>query len=158
MSFPADYEQESLYDREAWFLHDVLEIDAAANRVVGLCDTTQLGALVSAQTSRGGHQRHVPGAVMIQITATLGQLHLLYVLGKRASDGWCGYGTHIDKARFASMGIIGPPMVCEATATRVRTVRKTLFVDYQFRYTQEGRAVYDAAHIAAYLHDPSKAR
>ncbi len=117
---PADFEAEALYAPDAWFVHDVLEIDVEAGRVVGVIDTTRLGALVEAQRPHPGHHKHLPGAVAIQVTGTLGNLHAVYVLGLRPSQGWVGYGTHVREARFRRMGTIGPPVEAELQATRAR--------------------------------------
>ena len=75
-------------------------VDVPAGRVVCRVDTTKLGPLVDAQRPHTGHTRHVPGAIMVQITGTLGNLHAVYVLGLRVSEGWVGFGTHVRNARF----------------------------------------------------------
>lgn len=148
MPIPEDFAAESLYAPEAWFVHDVLELDA--DRVVALVDTTRLGPLVQAQRPWPGHARHFPGAVAIQVTGTLGQLHAIYGMGLRASEGWVGFGTHIHRARFPGMGEIGPPVQAALQATRKRQLRGTWFVDYDFRYTQEGRLIYESTQTAAW--------
>lgn len=116
-------------------------------------DTTRLGALVDAQLERPGHPRHVPGAVMIQITGTLGNLHAVYVLGLRPSAGWAGFGTHIRGARFPSIGRIGPAMEVSIQAQRVRRLRGKHFVDYRFRYEQEGREVFLSEQAAIWFQE-----
>jgi hypothetical protein len=150
MPLPPDFAAESLYTEDRWYIHDLLELDAEAGRVVGVLDTTRLEAETVHQRPWPGHHKHVPGAVQLQITATLGNLHAVYVLGLRPSEGWIGYGTHITDARFAGMGRIGPPVVCTLTAGRVRTVRGTKFVSYAFRYEQEGQPIYLSNQIAAW--------
>lgn len=150
MPFPEDFQQECLYAPEAWYVHDVLVLDPEADRVVGLVDTTRLGPLVDAQRTWPGHARHFPGAIAIQVTGTLGQLHAVYCMGLRATEGWFGFGTHIKKARFPGMGIIGPPAEVELLATRKRMLRGVWFVDYDFRYTQEGRLLYESTQTAAW--------
>lgn len=147
---PHDFEAEALYAPEAWFVHDVLEIDVDGGRVVGLIDTTRLGALVDAQRTHPGHHKHLPGAVAIQVTGTLGNLHAVYALGLRPSQGWVGYGTHVREARFRRMGAVGPPVVAELRATRARNLRGTWFVDYAFRFDQEGELVFESRQIAAW--------
>lgn len=151
MPFPPDFEQEALYERDSWFIHDLLVLDPEAHRVVGLVDTTRLGPLVDAQRPVGGHEKHLPGAVAVQITGTLGQLHAIYVMGLRASEGWVGFGTHLRDARFRRLGKIGPPIHAELVATRQRQVRGTWFVDYRFLYTQEGAEVYSSTQTAAWV-------
>lgn len=149
MPLPPDFHAECLYGPDAWFLHDVLHLDA--ERVEGVVDTTRLGALVDAQVPLRGHPRHVPGAVMVQLTGTLGNLHAVYGLGLRISEGWVGFGTHVKAVRFPSLGRIGPPMTVSARATRVRVLRGRHFVDYAFRYEQDARLVYESEQTAVYV-------
>jgi len=151
MPFPDDFESECLYARDAWFLHDVEAIDVAGSRVVGVLDTTRIGAIVDAQKTWPGHDKHVPGAVVVQITATLAQLHAVYVLNMRATEGWVGFGTHIKSARFGRLGRIGPPVRAEIRSTRVRAIRGTTFIDYTFRYEQDGQAIYESEQVAAWV-------
>ncbi len=151
MPLPPDFDKECLYGPEAWFVHDVLEIDAVADRVVASIDTTRLGALVDAQRDRAGHPKHFPGAVAVQVTGTLGNLHAVYVVGLRPSQGWVGFGTHIKAARFPSMGRIGPPVTASVTVTRKRQFRGTWFFDYQFKFEQEERVCYQSEQTAAWV-------
>ena len=151
MPLPPDFAAECLYAPDQWYVHDLLALDPEAGRVLAQVDTTRLGALVDAQQERPGHPRHVPGAVMIQITGTLGNLHAVYILGLRPSEGWAGFGTHVRNAKFPSMGRIGPPVDVELRATRVRKVRGSHFVEYSFRFEQEGRQIYVADHAAIWF-------
>jgi hypothetical protein len=148
---PDDFYEESMYRPEAWYIHDLLEVDQEAGRVVGQLDTTRIDVLVEPQREWPGHDKHLPGAVAIQMTATMAQFHAFYILGLRATEGWVGYGTHIRNARFPTVGKIGPPVTAEATALRVRQIRGTYFVDYAFRYTQEDRVIYESEQTAAYI-------
>jgi hypothetical protein len=149
VAIPPDYHVHALYGPEAWFIHDVLEI--GPERVVGVSDTLRLGVLVDAQRERRGHPKHVPGAVMVQITGTLGHLHAVYGLGLSPAAGWAGFGTHILEARFGALGVIGPAMTCTCEATRVRNLRGTMFVDYQFTYLQDDVEIYRSRQRAAWI-------
>lgn len=151
MPIPPDFADQCLYGPDAWYLHDVLEMDVEQRRVVGLVDTTRLGHLVEAQLVGPGHPKHVPGAVVIQLTGTLATLLSAYVLGMPRTEGWVGFGTHIREARFPSLGEIGPPMEVRCTATSVRQIRTTTFVNYDYHYVQDGRDVYVARHTGAWL-------
>lgn len=150
MPIPPDFASESLYDPTQWYIHDVLELDPDANRVVALIDTTRLGPLVEAQRPWPGHPPHLPGAVAIQVTGTLGNLHAVYCLGLRMTEGWVGYGTHVRNARFRRLATIGPPVIAAATCTRRRELRGTWFVDFTFRFEQEGEPVYESEQTAAW--------
>lgn len=151
MPLPEDYAAESLYRPEAWFVHDLEEINKEEQRIVGIIDTTKLGFLVDAQVERPGHPKHFPGSVAIQATGTLGQLHAIYILGLRFTEGWTGFGTHIHEARFRKLGEIGPPVRAICTATRVRNLRSTIFVDYEYVFSQEGETIYQSKQRAAWV-------
>jgi len=132
MTLPADFLEHCLYARDAWFADAVEHLDA--DRVRVRTDTTRLGPFVEAQVVRRGHPKHVPGAVMVQLTGTLGSLHAVYGLGLRDH---VGYGTHIKSARFPGLGRIGPAMWAELKVNRVRRLRGRVFTEYAFEFWQE---------------------
>lgn len=150
MPLPHDFADECLYDERAWFIHDVLELSAEEGLVRAVMDTTRLGVLVDAQRVLPGHPKHLPGAVAIQVTGILGQLHAVYNLGLRASEGWSGFGTHVHSAKFHSMGEIGPPVMLEARVLRHRQLQGTHFLRFAFDYRQEGRRVFHSEQSAAW--------
>jgi hypothetical protein len=145
---PPDYADECLYTSDAWFVHDLVSVDAA--HVRAMLDTTRIGPLVDAQRPWPGHEKHLPGAVAIQITGTLGSLHAVYGLGLRGTEGWFGYGTHIKSAKFSKLGRIGPPVELLLEAKRVRRIRSTVFVEYAFAYSQDGDVIYTSEQTAAW--------
>ena len=149
-----DFEREALYDPSAWFVHEVLGIDREAHRITALVDTTRLGPFVEAQRPHAGHERHVPGAIAIQVTGTLGNLHAVYVMGLRPTEGWVGYGTHVRDARFRRMGTIGPPVIAVAECYRRRQLRGVWFLDYRFRFEQENEPVYESEQTAIWRRSP----
>lgn len=151
MPMPPDFESESLYAPEAWFVHDILEIDVEAGVVRVAIDTNRLGPLVDAQRERPGHPKHFPGAIAVQATGTLGQLHAIYVLGLRPSDGWAGFGTGIQRARFPSVGHIGPAVTASCTATRTRHVNGIYHVTYAFLFEQDGSVIYESTQTSAWF-------
>jgi hypothetical protein len=146
---PADFETECLYRRDQWYVTDLLDI--GASHVHGLVDTARIGAVVDAQVETTGHPKHVPGAVMVQITGTLGNLHAVYALGLKISEGWSGFGTHIRGAKFPSIGRIGPPVDVFMQVTRHRRFRGQHFCTYAFTYTQEGREIYVSEQSAIWF-------
>lgn len=148
--FPADFPQECLYDPSHWFLHELRDLDREAGRVVGVIDTTRLGGYDGAQRMVGSHERHVPGAVAIQVTGTLGNLHATYVLGLRPSEGWVGYGTHVKDARFKRLARIGPPVIAALHEVRRRQWQGSWFLTYRFRFEQEGDPVYESEQVAVW--------
>lgn len=146
---PSDFSEETLYAPSHWFVHELLTLTPA--RVLGRTDTTRLGDLAAAQILRHGHVAHVPAAVMIQITATLANLHTVYALGHRVSQGWVGYGTHVKSARFPSFGEIGPALDVELVVKRLRRLHGKIFAEYQFTYTQGERVVYQSEQSAIWF-------
>lgn len=158
MSFPDDFEREALYSRPAWVLTRLHAIHASG-RVVAEIDTTQLGPLfgplVEAQQVNAAHPRHVPGALLVQATATLGNLHAVYALGLRPSEGWAGFGTHLRRARFGRLGKLGPPVQATLTPQRVRQLRGTWFTEYAFLFEQEGQVLYESEQTAAWTRSPA---
>ncbi len=148
MPLPSDFAVECLYTSEAWYVHDLIEVNA--ERIVAVTDTTRLGHLVDAQRVWPGHPKHLPGAAVIQITGVLGQLHAIYGLNLRPTDGWVGFGTHVHGCKFASLGEIGPPVELVGEITRSRTIRGTVFTDYTFSFSQEGRSVYTSTQTAGW--------
>ena len=151
MPLPPDFSEECLYAPGAWYLDDLVELDPEAGVVVASLDTTRIGALVDAQNPWPGHEKHLPGAVAVQMTGTLGNLHAVYCLGLRPSQGWVGYGVTITKARFHKLAIIGPPVVARCEATRVRKMRGQVFVSYSFAFSQQGEPVYESSQMATWF-------
>lgn len=148
---PEDFEREALYTPDAWFFHELLELDPEAGKVVVRVDTTDLGHFVRAQRLIGGHPKHVPGAVMIQLTGTLGQLQATYCKGLRPSEGWIGFGTVIKKARFLKLGEIGPPVIATATLLKARNFRGSWHLTSEFTYEQNGDAIYHSEQTATWF-------
>lgn len=147
-----DFAAESLYEREHWYVHEVVE--RGADFLIGICDTATLvdHPLVLAQRAWPGQPKHVPGAVMVQITGTLGNIHAVAVLGLRMTEGWVGFGTNILEAKFRGLGRIGPPLRCELRVEDHRELRGQRFITYAFRFEQEGRAIYTSRQRASWLH------
>ncbi len=148
--FPQVWLDECLYHPEAWFLSRA-EVDGDEKRVVGTMDTTRLGLLVDAQRVLPGHPKHVPGAVMIQATGTLGQIWAIAGLGLRPSLGWSGFGTRIHDARFVRLGRIGPPVTATLRDLGHRRLRDTVFTRAAFSFTQEGAEIYRSEQSAAWV-------
>lgn len=151
MSILEDYKNESMYTPDAWFIDEVLSIDAASKQVIARLDTNNIQTLVDSQRVWPGHPKHFPGAVAVQMTATLGQLYAIYILGLRATEGWVGFGTHIKRAKFGALGTIGDDVIATVTCTRARTIRGTWFTDFTFEYTQNGTVLYESQQTAAWV-------
>lgn len=150
MGIPDEFWAESLYESQQWYVHDLLSVDA--DHVVGVCDTAALvdHPVVAAQRPWPGQPKHLPGMIMVQITGTLGNLHAVFGLGLRMSEGWVGFGTNILEAKFRGLGQLGPPLDCELRVENLRKLEGTLFVTYAFRFEQAGKAIYSSRQRAAW--------
>lgn len=150
MGIPDEFRAESLYEPDHWYVHDVLELDA--EHVIGVCDTSTLvnDPIVAAQRPWPRQPKHVPGIVMVQITGTLGNIHAVFGLGLRMSEGWVGFGTNILEAKFRGLGQLGPPLRCELHVEERRELRGSLFVTYAFRFSQAGKTIYSSRQRAAW--------
>lgn len=145
---PDDFEVESLYTPDQWYVDDVLEV--TKERVRAITDTSKMGAVVAAQKPWPGQPKHVPGILMIQITGTLGNIHAVYGLGLKMTEGWVGFGTHIHEASFRNLGEIGPPIELELVADKVKSVRGQTFGRYSFRFEQAGKLLYTSKQTAVW--------
>lgn len=151
LGFSEAFIANALYAPDAWFLHELLEVDAEQQRIVARMDTTRLGPLVDAQRTDSGHALHVPAACIIQATGVLGNVHAREILGLKGEDGWFGYGTRVQQARFHRMGEIGPPVLAECVVKKARQMRGTWFADYAFTFSQHGEPIYSSEQSAVWL-------
>lgn len=149
------FEAESLYTRDQWYLHEVTELNAEAGLIRAVTDTNQLGHVVAAQRPWPGQPQHIPGILMVQITGTLGNLHAVYALNLRMTEGWVGFGTHIHEASFRHLGEIGPPLELELRALRIKRFKGSVFVRYAYRFEQSGRLVYSSQQTAVWSQTPA---
>jgi hypothetical protein len=125
-------------------------MDTESGVLVGRLDTERIGHLVDAQRPWEGHPKHVPGAVVIQMTGTLANLHAFYALGLRGSEGWTGYGVVIKRARFHRLGKIGPDVIARLEVTKTRQFAGKRFISYAFRFEQEGELFYRSDQTAVW--------
>ena len=147
-----DFVADCPYAPEAILFEELVEVDREAGRLVARMPTHDRLPLTSLQRAHPvRHPRHVSGAVMVHLTGRLGFAHAYYVLGLRHADGWVGYGTHIQAARYGRLATIGPPLLLECRGTRVRRIREErLYVRYAFRFEQEGEVVYESEQGAVW--------
>lgn len=139
------------YAPEAILFDEILEIDREASRVVARMPTHEdlpLTALQRVHPAR--HPRHVSGGLMVHVTGMLGFAHAYFVLDLRHADGWIGFGTNIEEARYGRLATIGPPLLLECRVPQVRRIRGSLYAKYAFRFEQEGAVVYQSRQAAVW--------
>jgi len=139
------------YAPEAILLDEILEVDRAAGRVVATMPTrADLPLTVHQRVHPERHPLHVAAGVMVHLTGMLGYAHAYFILELRKDDGWVGFGTNIQEARFGRLVTIGPPLRAECRGTHVRRLRENLYVKYAFRFEQEGTVVYESRQAAVW--------
>jgi hypothetical protein len=99
--------------------------------------------------------RHVPGAAIIQATASLGFVHVYYLLGLRHREGWIGYGTHIHKAIFRQLMTPGAPVEATCVATRVRPGKDRYAIRYRFEFRGDSVRYFDGDQTAFWFRTSS---
>jgi hypothetical protein len=139
------------YSPDAILFDEILELDREAGRLVARMPTHDRLPLTELQrVDSAKHPRHVAGGLMVHVTGMLGFAHAYLLLGLRFAEGWIGFGTHIHEARYGKLATIGPPLVLECRATRVRRIRGSLYVKYAFRFEQEDAVVYESRQGAVW--------
>ena len=139
------------YEPQALLLDEILEVDREASRLVARVPTpADLPLTVHQRVVPDRHPLHVAAGVLVHLTGMLGYAHAYYVLDLRQADGWIGFGTNIQEARFGRLVSVGPPLRAECTGTRVRRLRENLYVTYAFRFEQEGVLVYESRQAAVW--------
>lgn len=140
------------YHPDVLFLDELQELDRAEGRVRCRMPTHDDLPLTRSQRAHPvRHPRHVAGALMLHLTGMLGFVHAYYLLGLRHQDGWIGYGTHVHGARFRKLVQPGTPIdaVCQATRTRIGTLRT--IVRYRFEFRHEGAICYQGDQTAVWM-------
>jgi hypothetical protein len=146
-----DFVADCPYAPEAILLDEILEIDRDAGRIVARMPTHgDLPLTVHQRVDPERNPLHVAAGVMVHLTGMLGYAHAYFVLDLRKDDGWVGFGTNIEEARFARLVAIGPPLRAECRGTRVRRLGENLYVKYAFRFEQGGEVVYESRQAAVW--------
>ena len=146
-----DFLADCPYAPEAILIDEVLEIDRDASRIVARMPTHEnLPLTVHQRVHVERHPLHVAAGAMVHLTGMLGFAHAYFVLDLRQADGWIGFGTNIQEARFGRLATIGPPLRAECRGTQVRRIRGTLYAKYAFRFEQEGAVVYESRQAAVW--------
>ncbi|MCB9653781.1 MAG: hypothetical protein H6729_06590 [Deltaproteobacteria bacterium] len=130
-------------------IDEILLIDKAGGVVRARMPThAQLPITREQRSHPEHHPAHVSGGLMVHMTGVMGLVHLYYVLGLRHRDGWIGYGVRIQSARFHALASLDAPLILEGQATQVRNLRGQIFVQYDFRFTQEDVLIFESRQAA----------
>ena len=152
MALDPDFVADCLYGEGGLLLDEILEVDVEASRIRARMPTHAGLPLTEHQrVDPVLHPRHVSGGLMVHMTGVAGFVHFYYILGLRHADGWTGYGAKIHKARFKKLAEPGAPLELMCQATRVRKIRQTINVRYNFEFTQDGALVYQGDQTAMWL-------
>jgi hypothetical protein len=143
------------YGPEALLLDEILLVDREASLIRARMPTHEALPLTRDQRAHPQrHPRHVSGGLMIHATGMLGFAHGYHILDLRHAEGWIAYGTHIHAARFRKMGRIGPPVVLDCQATRIRRIGGNIIARYRFEFAQEGETIYEGEQTAVWTPIP----
>jgi len=137
------------YGPGAQLLDEIVSIDRETSTIVArMLPTDDQPITRDQRVHPERHPRHVSGGLMILATGILGFAHGYFLLGLRHADGWIGYGTRIQEARFRKMGVMGVPIELACKATLIRRIRNSMVGRYEFRFRQGGDLIYEGDQTA----------
>ncbi len=149
MTLDPDFVRDCPYGPGGLLIDEVLTVDRETSLVRARLPTHAELPLTNAQRSHPKrHPAHVAGGLMVHLTGMVGFVHAYYVMDLRHREGWIGYGVRIHDARFRALAPPGEPMILEAQATRIRTIRNQTFARYRFVFTQGETTVYEGDQTA----------
>jgi hypothetical protein len=152
MPLDPEFLADSPYGPGGLLMDEILEIDAANDRVVARMPTFDELPLTREQRAHPvRHPRHVSGGLMVHMTGMVAFVHAYYVLGLRHADGWIGYGGKINSARFKALAPPGEPLILECKATQVRRGDTNVFARYLFKFTQKDVVIYEGDQSAMWM-------
>lgn len=152
MPLDPEFLADSPYGPGGLLMDEILEIDAANDRVVARMPTFEELPLTREQRAHPvRHPRHVSGGLMVHMTGMVAFVHAYYVLGLRHADGWIGYGGKINSARFKALAPPGEPLILECKATQVRRGDTNVFARYVFKFTQKDVVIYEGDQSAMWM-------
>jgi hypothetical protein len=151
-TFDADFLHQGPYEREAFLLDEMLELDA--ERGMALCrmrtDRPNLPLVRSTRPLPGVGDHHIPGGVLVHLTGNLGLLQNYYFAGCRYRDRWIGYGVRIHDAEVLEPVRLGPPLLLRVETIHNRTSQRRHVTRYHFEFHQESRLVYRGDQTAIF--------
>ena len=147
-----DFVADAPYGPAGLLFDEITEIDLPGNRVVVRMPTHDDLPLTREQRAHPlRHPRHINGGLMVHMTGMVGFAHFYYIVGLRHRDGWVGYGGRIKDARFRALALPGEPIFIECKGTRDRRSDSKLLSNYSYRFTQDGKLVFESEQTALWM-------
>lgn len=140
-----------MYRPEAFFIDEILRLDAENREVEARLETTREFPLSACQRTTPEHPAHVTGSELVMVTADMGCLHAWFFYGCRWDEGWVGFGNRIHRADFKSLARIGPPLELLSRETRSRVGDRRIMIRFEFEFRQGTRLVYYGDQSALFL-------
>jgi len=157
MPLDADFVADALYDENALFLEDIVEVDREGQRLVAtMTPRADLPLTANQRVVPGAHPRHVNGGLMVHLTGVLGLAHGYYCLDVRHRDGWVGFGAGIHGARYPSMAVMDEPMRLVAETVKVRMGASRVMARYRFEFAQSERTVFASEQSAMWVRERTR--
>lgn len=155
--FSPEFLADMPYEPSVLFLDRIESIDREASSITCRMPTVQPMPFTDQQRVHPvRHPKHVSGAVMIQLTGSLGFVHAYHLDGLRhnvgnGEGGWIGFGTHIRNAVYRKLVQPGAPMMCTVTRAKVRRSKSRVFAIYKFEFRHEGDLAFESEQAAMWL-------
>jgi len=143
-----------MYREEAFFVDEVLAMDADAGAIEARFDTARPLPFVALQRVGPAHPAHVSGPELLMVTGSLGFLHAWFFHGCRWDEGWAGFGNRVHRADFKQLVRIGPPLRLLSRETRSRVGNRRVVLRFEFRFWQEDSLVYVGDQTAMFIRSP----
>lgn len=147
-----EFLQGFIYSREAFLISEIVEAKDGAihgRMLPGL-------PLLVAPHQRGEehlHPRHVSGPDLILVTACLGCLHAYFFHGLRWQEKWVGFGSRMRNVQFRDLANLKDPVELFSKETRARIKPDRALLEFNFRFLQNGKVVYQSEQSAMFVRD-----
>lgn len=144
------------YEPEAFLLDEIVSADREAGIIEARA--SEGSQWLVAPYQKGDeitHPRHISGADLIMLTASLGSLHAYFFHRCYWHEGWVGFGNRIENAQFHSLATLAKPLTTRSKEVRVRRGEKRTLLEFEFEFSQEGdqgmTKIYTSRQMAMFL-------
>jgi hypothetical protein len=144
------------YSPDAFLLDEVTSADADAG-VIEARSNVGTKWLVSPyqKGNEVTHPRHISAADLLMLTASLGSLHAYFFHRCYWHEGWVGFGNRIENAQYHALASLTKPLHLRSKEVRTRRGEKRTLLEFEFEFSQEGKAVYTSRQTAMFLRQKS---